>query len=251
MEILHKECYVAFLDILGFKEICLERASKEILKIFHDIKQIGNELKECHITISRSKEAIQNLHDNLYFYIMSDSIVLAIDCKLEGSYDFLLVCCKTIQRKLLFDHKILLRGGVSKGCFYGDQDIMFGEGLINAYNIEKKAEVPRVCVDKKITDDPPKNYLKVSVLNKAFNLLEEDKENDIFFVNYIEDDDYTNDGKMDKFSEIVDSGYDKIKKQSKETEKLTVKYNWLKDYHKKVKYEHNERVNWENQEMEE
>lgn len=233
MEILHKECYVAFLDILGFKKICLEMSSEDVLKIFLDIKQTGEKQKEKYRGFGCDAADVQILHDNLYFHIMSDSIVFAIERDLKGSYDFLLSCCKTIQRNLLFNHKILLRGGVSKGCFYGNQEIMFGKGLINAYNIEKTAKVPCVCVDKKITDDPQNKGLRP--IEYAFDILSRDEGKNIF-IKYIEAEDYLDSHKRKLVSEKIVEGFDLIKEESdkRKREKLEEKYNWLNDYHIKL-----------------
>ena len=53
-----------------------------------------------------------------------------------------------IQMKILAQYRILLRGGITKGEFYVNDNIIFGNGLIQAVEIEsQKAIYPRVVID--------------------------------------------------------------------------------------------------------
>jgi len=44
-----------------------------------------------------------------------------------------------------------LRGGISTGSYFADDNMIFSKGLVNAYQLEsKKAIYPRVIIDKNI-----------------------------------------------------------------------------------------------------
>lgn len=149
----NEECYVAFLDILGFKEYVKTTKPDDILKMFQELDIITKSLKKDIISFAETEEMkkkANTLPKELYLYIMSDSIILAIKCCHEGALHFLVDCCQKIQAKLLSQYHLTLRGGISKGIYYGDQTINFGCGMIKACELEEKAKYPRILIDKEI-----------------------------------------------------------------------------------------------------
>lgn len=154
----NKECYVAFLDLLGFYEIIDEWEPSKINEMFEGLFDAGNLLKSCRATplgfdSIKSAEYFNSLHENLFIYIMSDSIVLAIENSNERNLHFLLYTCDFIQKYFFEQYSVILRGGVSVGWFYGQGPIAFGEGFVNAHYLEdKKAIYPRIIIDKKLED---------------------------------------------------------------------------------------------------
>ena len=55
-----------------------------------------------------------------------------------------------IQRDILFNEKLLLRGGVVKGELYSDETMIIGQALIDAYNLELTGIYPRIIIDDSI-----------------------------------------------------------------------------------------------------
>lgn len=148
MEFVHNEdCFVAFLDLLGFSDAVLTKSPKYIENIFETIKKCKND-------IIRDRCAWPNEYDNLsnntIVYIMSDSVVMAIKSDVNGALEFLIKWCKEIQVKLLFNHKMLVRGGISRGLHYQDNEIAFGTGFVRAHIIESSAKTPRIVIDDDI-----------------------------------------------------------------------------------------------------
>ncbi len=140
--VISEKCYVAFLDILGFKNIVLNYEISEIEEIFKEIADTRTELFRNNRGLL---DVIDMTLDDTYIRIMSDSIVIAIPTRIQTSLVFICECCRTIQSNLL-QKGVLLRGGISEGDFYGDEEIMFGKGLVNAYNLEGIAEYPRIII---------------------------------------------------------------------------------------------------------
>ncbi len=54
-----------------------------------------------------------------------------------------------LQNILLLKYKILIRGAITSGKLYHNNGVLFGEALVNAYNMEKdKACYPRIIYDE-------------------------------------------------------------------------------------------------------
>ncbi len=86
------------------------------------------------------------------FNIFSDNFVFSLEA---GDNHFvsalrlanLLSHTASFQRYLSVEHGLFLRGAIAKGTFYRDQDFVFGQALIDAYQAESKSSIyPRILV---------------------------------------------------------------------------------------------------------
>ena len=144
----YSNCYIAFLDILGFKELVKKSNCQEILDIFEDIKNpvsmisFGNKDRSNAQEIPASRQ--------IKTKVMSDSICFYIDSQLPNSLFCLLACCATFQAKLLRrSTPILTRGAIVLGDIYAEGDITFGPGMTQAYLLEEGgAKYPRIIITK-------------------------------------------------------------------------------------------------------
>ncbi len=135
----YKQHYVAFIDILGFKNLLQENSCEDIYPIFSVLhSKSQSELNLNGIQI-KAYECIKHT-------ILSDSIILYIDADVEDAFAALLDVCGKLQTSLAQRKKpILLRGGVAKGNLFYENDIIYGEGLTKAYLLETKlAKYPRI-----------------------------------------------------------------------------------------------------------
>ncbi len=219
-----KNQYVAFLDVMGFKNLVYGGDLKRLESYFDRIKEVLNTLKT-------QKSKIQS-------FLISDSIIL-ITPNTESDFENLIIAIRRIQSSLLWK-KILLRGAVSFGEVYYDKDnnLIVGKGFIKAYLLEQEANFPRVIIDPAII----KNFgeTKTDFLGK-FDSLQyyENFERRLFYSksNFakISDDaifiDYAN--KVIKETEINGNMkylYATIKENLYSDQKLFTKYIWLRDY---------------------
>lgn len=193
---------MAFLDILGFSNIVLSESPKYIENIFETIKKCKNSIKQDKCAWSSEYDC---LSENTFVYIMSDSVVIAIKSDISGALDFLIRWCKEIQIQLLLKHKRVVRGGVSRGLYYQDREIAFGNGLVKAYKIENTAKYPRIVIDESIDS-----------LCCADILEDEDKKKYIDFLgnSYWDDKEF---GSLMSFA----------KEQIEKNESVIEKYQWL------------------------
>lgn len=137
-------CYIAFIDILGFKRLIKEKKCHEILELFKKVKKIYG-LVEYDETGNILKEYP---YKKLQYKLISDSICIYIDSNIEDSLQALIVAVGSIQANLLFSSEhILCRGAISRGNIYINDDIIFGQGFVDAYLMEENnAKFPRIIL---------------------------------------------------------------------------------------------------------
>ena len=136
-----KDYYICYFDILGYRafiENNPEGHKKFLCEILLAIGDIESEIRRKE---SKVKINIKTYSDNFLLFFekvnFSEYYALKIFSQLM----------QKVQVKLLMNFKILLRGGITKGEFFVDNQIVFGEGLIKAVTLEEKvAKFPRVVI---------------------------------------------------------------------------------------------------------
>lgn len=172
----YMDCYVAFMDILGFKEIINKRSFEEIEHVFNSIKEFEPAplLKDLDV------------YRHIDYYIMSDSIVVYVNSGLTGAFIALTDVCNQIQIRLAaLDSPVLLRGGISRGELYCNENVIFGPGLTEAYLLESSlAKYPRVIFTEKIRTEALENAGKLYAFD--FNNMYYCKDDDmLYYINYL------------------------------------------------------------------
>lgn len=140
-DVKYKEYYVAFLDVLGFKNIVNSNGASYIHNIFNKIRQAKKFVKN-----DRAGRIIEETK----FYFFSDSIVCAIPAGEENALASLCSNCMLIQHALWSEvGPIWVRGGIVKGLLYCGNGEVFGPGLNEAYKLEENlAAYPRIIMTK-------------------------------------------------------------------------------------------------------
>lgn len=131
---------VAYLDVLGFKKISDEKLKTYFNKVIEILKQLKSVEGESDID----------------YVLISDSVVLSFPYE-EGfkKLNKFLIALGRIQADLCVEN-IWLRGAVTIGKISIEKTddgnrIVYGEALINAYELETKyAKFPRIIIDPKI-----------------------------------------------------------------------------------------------------
>lgn len=218
----YKEHYVAFLDILGFKEMLDKKVNcDEIYSVFEELK------KNSHTSLHYNGEAIESF-DEVKYYIMSDSIVLYIPTDIEEAFIALVGTCLKLQMSLLFREKpVLIRGGIAKGNLFVEGNIIFGQGLSNAYKIEKDVSVfPRIVFNRDLLQDAKNLNSSKKNLEKMMIRKDEDELCFVYYLNFLWLRDLENipiywDRVLTYCQKYLDSSYNKSVRD---------KYLWLKKY---------------------
>ncbi len=148
----YKEHYVAFLDILGFKELLKENSCDSVFSIFSTLR----ENTHSQMTLNGAKiEAYEYIKHT----ILSDSIVVYIESDIDDAFSTLIDVCKKLQMALASrETPILIRGGIAKGNLFWDEGIIYGSGLVKAYLMESNlAKYPRIVFSGETLEDGRKN----------------------------------------------------------------------------------------------
>ena len=155
----YTESYVAFLDILGFKNIINNYSFEEILMIFKKIKQAKDDVKwaiyracdEDDISLVNYNKALSDSK----ITIMSDSIIVSTPCMYKESLSATIDICWFILYLLYeFEEPILLRGAISKGTMYQNEEITFGKGMVDAYLMQENFSIyPRIILKQELLDN--------------------------------------------------------------------------------------------------
>lgn len=139
--------YVAYLDILGFKNLIDKTNStcQSILKIYKSFEL----LHRLHKETFNSKQVDKQVN----MKVMSDSICFYIEYNRPNALSSLISYCTLFQYNLLtlptsfLPQPIFIRGGIALGEMFIEDDIVFGPALIKAYLLEKNnAQFPRIII---------------------------------------------------------------------------------------------------------
>ena len=183
-----QECLVAFLDILGFKELtrrCNDDSSLQD-RLLIALKEAYQVPRFTHVSLS-DKPGQSGLW-TLQMQVVSDTVILFIPAMNDGAAN--LLNSVRVLHDRLFDNRVLLRGAITIGSMYWDdtwssasdlrhqprQTIAFGPGLIDAHEMESKLAVyPRILLSDRFLD-----HVADESLNKSPNCLCHGRIPDVF-----------------------------------------------------------------------
>lgn len=142
----YTDSFVAFIDILGFKNYILNNSFQYANDLFTDIKNFANQLLKSDNDVF-TKEMLNTVTLN----IISDSIVISIPKTTRYSLEILLLVINTIVFNILREYGLTCRGGISEGFFYSDNEVAYGPALVAAYNLENSVAVyPRIVFTREV-----------------------------------------------------------------------------------------------------
>lgn len=152
-----KECYIAYLDMLGYKAFFEETPDKigGMLSVFTQaVEKMVERLQFFNIAFQFNT----NINDIYKIKIFSDNVLLWMEYKQSYETKLLLLAflemVKDFQINLICSYGIFLRGGVIKGDFAVNDVFVFGKGLIDVVDLEsRKAIFPRIIVDESVVKD--------------------------------------------------------------------------------------------------
>lgn len=155
---------VAFVDILGYKEKIreLEKAG-EVQKVQDFIEKFRKILDESFFRLSEFQTPrfykMKSFSDNILIGYPIGQMTLRDDGEHELASIFSLLTYLQINMSL---SGFFLRGAITIGNLYIDDDIIMGEGLIDAYNAERKlARYPRIILTEsamQLANEHSKDY---------------------------------------------------------------------------------------------
>ena len=171
----YKDCYVAFLDILGFKNMINNKSCSELFEVFESIKA------SSHTFVNLNDKDMETFK-HIEYTIMSDSVVVYIDANLDDALFALLCTCQTIQMDLL-NNGILMRGGIARGTLFREEYVIFGKGLSNAYLLESNiASFPRIVFNRELLNDGNEHNVGIPQDAWHYILIAQD-DDELYYIN--------------------------------------------------------------------
>lgn len=135
------EGHVAFIDILGFSNLVLDKDNADKVK---DVTEFVGKFQYFF-------NSSPKLRTKVAFF--SDSIVLTTDDTSDLGMLFLAIW---IAESYLYSKTgLLFRGGISRGLFYHNEAIAFGPAIINSYRLENQANYSRIIIQDEIVNGLP------------------------------------------------------------------------------------------------
>jgi len=184
----YQRSLICHLDLLGFRQLIREKTPGEIskvLRIFSDA-----------VSPTKSGFIVQEL-DKKQFVAFSDLHITVIpteptDQSARGLLFLQILRLLHAQSILFFDHDIVVRGGIVVGDAVRSYGRFFGQGIIDAYEVEsKQALYPRIVVHPSVFTEI-RNNPRVWTHNDAAtemeavkDLLHHDQENGVYYIDYL------------------------------------------------------------------
>jgi len=215
VRIVTEEYIIAYIDLLGSTE-----------KIKNDTGDIFlNHIYSAYTTAFQMRDFSR--YKDLKVKIFSDNIVIALSTK--NTNDGRINACGILLEYLMFFQMncllkgyILLNGCVSIGNLYIDETIVWGNGLLNAYSGELRANYPRIIIDPEVLN-----------LNVGHNILLRDFDGEYFIDYYLTlFSQFGNSPNIEILADIYNFYKNEIN-ANKNKSKIMQKLNWQIDYHNK------------------
>jgi hypothetical protein len=161
---------VAFIDILGFKDIVKANDKSKNDDIIFELQLALEQAFKKSITTNKHWVDNELLKEKLKHKQFSDNIYISFDFKDDYSdYELAVYMVTTIAahyQRIMLTKGFYVRGGIATGTVYFDEYMIFSNALIKAYEIESKiAKYPRIIIDdgviKKLNKISKQNIIRI------------------------------------------------------------------------------------------
>ena len=201
--------YICYFDILGYKDLLRDFGENNFLQIINGVMQE---------VLVLTKRRVLFPFDDLYFEyrIFSDNVIMCYhmppfkthldyikSINKEYYFNSYLIHNNTnyellylslliehsiyLQKKLIEKYGIFIRGAITKGNLYCDKNYIYGQGIIDAYNLENNfAKFPRIIISDLINNfltSFSESELHLHRLESYFII--KDRTDNIPFLNYL------------------------------------------------------------------
>lgn len=154
----YEERVIAFLDILGFKEIVRNNGLDEIKSLFQVVFGSDDARSIFHLSAEIKDDDKRNYNavlEQIEIRVISDSIIISVPNNSNEALAVVVDVCYYLQCELLsLENPVYLRGAIDIGDLYFDERLVFGKGLIDAYLAQEHYAIyPRIIFTEKVKED--------------------------------------------------------------------------------------------------
>jgi hypothetical protein len=226
---------ISYIDILGFRELIrdkspnfISRAIRRVIEATAPDSKIRRENKENYVNFSD-------------LIVHTVPILSPSNIKFRDGLVYLEIQNLAMAQVQLIGEGLLLRGALTMGMLERTYGVLFGPGIIAAYELEhEEAQFPRIVVDSSLIE-----ALSVAPLLRAHRYEEEmvyiskfiKRDDDgVVFIDYLGGIQYEA-GEAGEYLEFLQSHKQFVEKniaEFKENKRVLSKYLWLKKYHNAV-----------------
>lgn len=228
--------YVAFLDILGMKNLV-----RQDYGVLRDVFNVVESAKEFYSKINLPTGDTFISQSQVKMTIMSDAIVLSIDSSVENAFSKIAGLSSYLIQNLIKTppHPIFIRGAITKGEIFQEENIVFGPALVEAYMLETEIASSMRCV---ISDSLNTDETFISYAATSTNALYQDPNDGKYFIKFARVDNFDilltcadnvlNSNNSTYIKRIHDWLKHLLKNLLKPNQSASIKmkYRWLADY---------------------
>jgi hypothetical protein len=225
---------ISYIDILGFRELVAEKSPNFISKAIRRV--IETTAPDAQI-MKRNRENYINFSDLIVHTV---PILSSANKKFQDGLAFVEINSLALAQAALIEEDLLIRGALTLGNIERTYGVLFGPGLISAYELEQHhAQFPRIVVDPDLFE-----ALKEVPLLRAHEYTEEMEyiskwvkrdDDGIIFIDYLGGmQDEGEPGDYLAFLMVHKEFVEKNIAKFKDDRRVLTKYLWLKKYHNAV-----------------
>lgn len=218
MKLALDERVILYFDILGYKQK-FEEENFNSIEYLQTIRSVMSRVQEYAKTVG-----------SIVLKIFSDNACMVFDTGDKGTgLSLAKIIAYELQQVLLEKYSVLIRGCISYGEIYIDDDLVYGAGLIKCVEMEEQAEYPRIIID---------SCLNSEIFSDAYGVLAKITD-DYYEVTYL-DGVVAGDESYDMLSvrnRIIEMTNKYCTKDLKQKAKVIKKYKWLVDTFNKLSFD--------------
>ena len=257
---------VAYLDILGYKDIISKESPKDfydsIKNVFEGVQILRDSVQPNKVesNAEREQQCTANLLKTIKYKILSDVIIIYWDYndiervnnqyyeEIDHDYSATVLFFDMVSTFVLQFIKVtgfLLRGGVCLGKFHSNTfdscllngELIFSEAFVRAYELEQSANHPRILVDEPLYDLWKTKVESLSVhKSKTIVQVSRDRDGELYLDIYKILNDSPKDLKKGALSPIIKQINDMLVSKKNDTRAWN-KWYWFKEFHnEKIRY---------------
>ena len=173
----YRNHFVAFIDILGYSNLIETCDDNNAIELIEKLSSI----------VSDAKKSLESgwawEEDKFQHKVFTDCICISIPEKM-GNFDAFMQLIAVVQKKF-HKEQILLRGAITIGKHFSDENLIFSKALIEAYKIESSiARYPRIIIPKYFWSYVASNGQDEDIIWFKDTYCWYDNSDDNFFIDY-------------------------------------------------------------------
>jgi hypothetical protein len=142
--------FIAFFDIMGFKEMVMRENHDKILNMMKELKKFISSIESCYSGIPGKGGKIKTkfIEERVQTVLFSDSILIFTDSGTKEMAESLIYHCNLFIQYCA-KSKIPIKGALSFGKFTSDfnQSIFLGQPLIDAFLLQEELQMYGAILD--------------------------------------------------------------------------------------------------------